>query len=468
MATVALMTQAMAGTVIYNNTDPSRATLALGVNDAGNLNFASSMGSFKPENAGATGLSYRFSDGKFRDATAPGCLCEGWGVAVTTSSGSRVAGFANGDAARGGSGGLTGGTFAFTGTQAESKIGMANAPVRVTHVYGISLASNVFQGNVTITNTGATAVNDVVYRRVMDWDVPTTEFREFVTHRGVAANLTSLGGNVVYASDNGFATSNPLIPAGVRLSGTVNTDFTNSGPTDHGSVFDFSFGTLGAGASRTFNIFYGAAENLTAAEAQLRLLNPNVVSIAHSTNSSGTAATDAPTFIFGFGGVAGKEPGLTEDTPILPIGTMPGGPVVFSFPAPTAGRWYDPPFATAFDYRITGGTFTKVEVPTGYKDLTIVFKDGRTITGVDSGERLDLTMYGASEFRITGLSIDTESEAFRLGVPFPVFLDFTSGATMLTITPDISSVPTPASLLLMSLGLFSMGVVRRRRSLPLH
>ena len=43
---------------------------------------------------------------------------------------------------------------------------------------------------------------------------PPTEFSEFVTHSGVAANLESAGGNVRYASNNGFASSNPLSAAG--------------------------------------------------------------------------------------------------------------------------------------------------------------------------------------------------------------------------------------------------------------
>ncbi len=54
--------QAEVGAVIFNNADPSLASVALGVNDAGHLNFSDPLG-FSPVNAGATGLSYRFTDG---------------------------------------------------------------------------------------------------------------------------------------------------------------------------------------------------------------------------------------------------------------------------------------------------------------------------------------------------------------------------------------------------------------------
>jgi len=383
------------GAVIFNNADPSLASVALGVNDAGHLNFSDPLG-FGPVNAGATGLSYRFTDGTWRDATSPGCLCEGWGVAVTDPFGSRVAGWVNQSS---GSGGLKGGTFGSTTTTASSFIQLADYPVDIGHFYGVSLVPNVFQGNVTITNSGTETVTDVVYRRVMDWDVPATEFNGYVSHFGVESNLESAGGKVRFASDNGFASSDPRTYAGGNF---INVDFFQKGPADQGSVFDFAFGDLAPGESRTFNIFYGAAANLADAQAAIAKLKPDVWSFGQSTNSSyippeepvapeepvdlseepvapeepvdlseepvapeepvdlsiglpvveefapdfwwrwkNPPADDLPTFLFAFGGVGGVEPGTTPGEPVLPFVPAPGE---FIFPAPTPPDWSDPPF----------------------------------------------------------------------------------------------------------------------------
>ena len=55
---------------------------------------------------------------------------------------------------------------------------------------------------------------------------------------------------------------------------TINTDFVQKGPLDHGSVFDLAFGNIAAGASRMFNIFYGAAATLQAAKDSIAALHP--------------------------------------------------------------------------------------------------------------------------------------------------------------------------------------------------
>ncbi len=405
--------QAEVGAVIFNNADPSLASVALGVNDAGHLNFSDPLG-FSPGNAGATGLSYRFPDGTWRDATSPGCLCEGWGVAVTDPFGSRVAGWVNQSS---GSGGLKGGTFGSTTTTASSFIQLADYPVDLGHFYGVSLVPNVFQGNVTITNSGTETVTDVVYRRVLDWDVPATELFEYVSHFGVESNLESAGGKVRFASNNGFASSDPRwYPGEIFLSdSSINVDFFQKGPADHGSVFDFAFGDLAPGESRTFNIFYGAAANLADAQAAIEKLKPDVWSFGQSTNSSyippeepvdlseepvapeepvdlsiglpvveefapdfwwrwkNTPADDLPTFLLAFSGVGVVEPGITPGEQVLPFLPAPGQ---FIFPAPTprdkyyfgsAGSSSVKPifleFATMEDSLVKAGPLTMKAVP---------------------------------------------------------------------------------------------------------
>jgi hypothetical protein len=447
-----------AGAVIFNNSDPTKSTVALGVNDQGHLNFFDPV--FDPLNTSATGLAYRFLDG-FRDATAPGCLCEGWGLAVTdTAIGGRVSGWAS--IANGGIVGLTGVIFGSTTTSATSSVQLSNSPVTIQHFYGISLAPNVFQGNVVITNQGTLAIQDVVYRRAMDWDVPPTEFSEFVTHSGVESNLEPLG-NVRFASNNGFARVDPTVPPG-GSSPTTNIDFVKSGPDDHGSVFDFAFGNLEPGESRTFNIFYGAAGNLPEALDAVATISPDIYSIGQSTDfDSGVpaAADDAPTFLFAFKGVGGRETGVTQDNPVLPF--VPA-PAQFEFPNPTPRRWFDPPFVSKFDFSLDSGTFTSFILPSGFSGLDLI---------VGSTTFSDLMSDGIKEYSFLGdfgLTAVTDFSIADINplvdvadvTAFPIFLDFTPGAGPLTMKADLSTTPVPAPLPLLGLGAF-FGYSRKLR-----
>jgi hypothetical protein len=443
--TVLTPPESHAGSVIFNNSDPAKASIALGVNNEGHLNFFDDV--FQTANAGFTGLAFRFPDGSWQDATAPGCLCEGWGLAVTDATNGRVAGWVNESS---GSGGLLGGLFGATTTTASSSTQLADALVGIQHFYGISLVPNVFQGNVVITNSGPTAVGDVVYRRVMDWDVPPTEFSEFVTHSGIASNLEPLGGNLRFASNDGFATSDPrVMPTDFYGLGTVNADFDQLGPTDHGSVFDFAFGDLAAGASRTFNIFYGAANNLAEALTAVATLSPDLYSIGQSSSADGPA-DDAPVFLFGFKGVGGEEIGLVQENPILPFVPAPGE---FVFPSPTPRRWFDPPFVTKFDYSLDSGEFLSFILPSGFSGLDLIV-GGTTFSDlISDGIReyfflADFGLTGVTDFSIADINTDP-----LVGVDaadplaFPTFLDFT-GAGTLTMKADLTTeVPGPLPVL---------------------
>ena len=436
---------AQARAVIFNNVDPALRTLALGVNDAGNLNIFDSI--FTTYNAGPTGLARLFADGTWRDATSPGCLCEGWGVAASTLGGVRFAGWAN---EASGSGGLTGGLFGSTATTATSEISLFGLPIRVNQAYGPSLAPNAFQGNISITNTGAEAVRDVVYRRVMDWDVPPTEFHEFVSHFGVEENLESAGGNVRFASNNGFATSNPLVdPSEIYPYGTINSNFIQKGPADHGSVFDFAFGDLSPGQSRTFNIFYGAGANLSEAQNTIAILRPDVWSFGQSTDyGSGTANDDSPTFLFAFGGVGGVEPGTDPDNPVLPFVPAPG---VFEFPAPTPRRWFDPPYVDGFDYSLGSGDFLSFKLPPGFGKTIDLYVGGSLIASDLTADGLTEYFF-SSDYGLSGVTAFSLRDIFPLvdaadSTAFPTFLDFTPGATALTMKAreglPPASVPGP-------------------------
>lgn len=455
---------------------------SLGVNQTGELNF------------GGVGLA---RDG-VGDAIFPGCPCEGWGVALS-SGGSRFSTFANQSAGSGGFG--PGNSFSSTDTTATSVVGMAGTPVTIRHAFGQSLQADVFQVQVTITNNGGSSLDNLVYRRAMDWDVPPTPFREYVTHGGVEANLVANGGNVLYAGNNGFASSDPRVSAAwgnsvqpLRAGGSVNTtntDFVQAGPFDHGSVFDFAFGQLGAGQSRTFNIYYGSAANEAGARSKIDALGANVYSLGQSSDPAGgggegggevptltrvataaaTAAvtpaavfdpSDEPTFLFAFGGVGGVELGSTEENPILPfvIADPTTGAPTFTFDAPVSGRWYDPPFTEAFTIAVLGGDLTSIIAPTGFDDLQI-FVNGILVNGdFDAGETFTFAD-GVREFRITGFGLLDQADP-GYATAFPLFMNFESTVTSMTWTPT-TVVPEPQTYAMMGIVLLAIGWGARRR-----
>lgn len=505
-------TSAMAGAIIkYGDT-------YLGVNNEGQLNIsANSEGLSIPAglvipDSGSESSGQNPEDiifGLYRngvgDSTSPGCVCEGWGVAATLSGGAgdRIAGGANENS--GGAFGISGGEFGATASTATSTVyldgsenfffggeggfdgpALTSSPaassfttssiepipddtlLTVTHAFGPSLAEGVFQVSVSITNNTDSAVNDLVYRRAMDWDIPPTEFEEFVTHGGVESNLeeivdgVNVGGNVRFASDNGFASSDPREDAGYLNSDTVNVDFTDSGPDDHGSVFDFAFDELAAGDSRTFNIFYGSTGNEVDALNAISLLGADVFSLGQQADSA--VAGEPATFLFAFGGVGGVEPGETADVPVLPFVTAPGE---FVFTAPEPGLWFDPPFADGFSYELLdGGLFTEVGAPGAHLGFGVVdVVVGGVVVGTLAPDGLfDLTPYSTSKFSLVGLDdpagvLDIASPG--ISTAFPVFLDFTGSTaattlSMIALEASVTgpiNVPEPAPLVVMLSGL---------------
>lgn len=294
---------AYAGAVILS----PGGTIALGVNDAGHLNFTTTT---SPANASAWGTSYRFPDGSYRDATAPGCLCEGWGVSAGAIG-------ASANVAAGGVVNLSLSSFVSTATTATSVVTMTSLPeLRVTQAYSPSVQAPeaLFVNHVTIANLGATDLTDVRYVRVMDWDVPPTEFDEYVTIQGTAT--TTL---LETSHDDGFESSNPLASTDPILPGTLDVDFTDSGIADHGAYFKFNFGTIAAGESFSFDIFYGATASEATALAALGLIGAELYSLGQSSTADGPTLGTPATYIFAFKGVGGDvivpPPGATTPEP---------------------------------------------------------------------------------------------------------------------------------------------------------
>lgn len=313
---------AQAAAVIFNTGSAATATVALGVNDAGHLNTVDPTGTVAtvgPSDVpGSFGVAYKFPDGSWRDATSPGCLCEGWGISATLGGGGSVSGFAN-ISSDGGVNNLTVDSFttnaaAGTGSTATSVVHLTNtAGLSITHAY--SPATNapgvLFKDTVTITNNTGAAISDVRFVRVMDWDVPPTEFNEIVTIKGTAT--TTL---LEYSSNQGFASANPLAGDPGDIGGCgVSTDFTDCGPFDHGAYFRFNFGILEDGESYTFVTFYGAAGTEAEALAAIAAEGIELFSLGQSSTADGATLGTPATFIFGFEGVGG--------TPVIPPTGVP-------------------------------------------------------------------------------------------------------------------------------------------------
>lgn len=469
---------ALAAVLFWSPTAPDAAALIqhgstfLGVNDEGHLNFfTDGPGGFMP---------YGLFRDPIGDSTSPGCLCEGWGVALTDATLPEetfiVSGWASVD--NGGIGGLDEtGTFGSTPNTATSIVQLLDAPIQVKHEYGPSLAQDIFQAKVTITNLSADRTYaDLVYRRAMDWDVPPTEFDEFVTHQGVEANLESNGGNVRAAVDNGFVfvdPSVPLSPFDEFEPGTFNTDFVDSGPNDHGSAFDFAFGELAPGESRSFNIFYGSApDEATAVHAVENVLQADVYSLGQSNTDEGPTEGTPATFIFAFGGVGGVAPGETPESPELPFVPAPGE---FVFTTPEPRQWFDPPFSDTFLYELVGADplleFVEVAPPPdsfGFGAVSVFIQGFGVVATLDPGEIfnfLDNGFSGITSFMLTGINPLLDSEDPGLATAFPTFLDFNGVADelhMSIVIPTSTGVPVPATLLLLMPALAMLYRARRR------
>ena len=282
----------------------SNGVIQLGVNQTASLNVPG--GELSTGAAGTTtvGLRYQPTGG---EATAPGCLCEGWGVADGLTG---VTGWAN--EAQGGSFNLSVENFSADGSEATSVVRVGST-FRVTHHFKPSpKTAKLYEVEVTIENISGSTIGDLRYTRAMDWDISPNTFDEFVTIRGTAS-ATMLR----YADDNGFSSTDPLGPRSALLG---SGDFEDLGPADHGALFDFQFGELAAGKTHKFKIFYGAAGNEADALSALGSVEAEAYSLGQSSwdgtgdyrDSGGAphgaygAATGEPhTFIFAFGDIGG-------------------------------------------------------------------------------------------------------------------------------------------------------------------
>jgi hypothetical protein len=288
----------------------TNGTIQLGIWDEGHLNVPG--GDPSPQ-MGTTDVGLRYVP-TGAEATAPGCLCEGWGVADALSA---TSGWANED--RGGASNLTVESFASDADSATSVVlvgdGNGGDLMRVTHDYQPSPDTpNLYEVTISIENLSGATI-DPLYRRVMDWDVEPSAFWEYSTIQGTAGAT-----DVAFASNDGFAAADPL--AGPSNLGSMG-DFVDAGPMDHGALFDFDFADLAAGDSKTFTTYYGAAANEAGANAALAAVGAEVYSYGQPGTADPTVG-DPNTFIFAFGGVGGDpvfpeicDNGIDDDGDLL-------------------------------------------------------------------------------------------------------------------------------------------------------
>src|SRR6266540_5743765 len=211
--------------------------------------------------------------------------------------------------------------FTSTADSATSVTKIADT-FEVTQDYHPSPATpNLYEVTVTIKNISSGKIGDLRYRRVMDWDVPPTTFNEYVTiHTGGASK-------VLYSSDDGFASADPLAGPSQLL---FSEEATDSGPSDAGSLFDFGFGSLDAGASTSFTLLYGAAGAENDALSSLASAGAEIYSFGQPSSTDGPTLGLPNTFMFGAKGVGGTPVGapsinsITErinaTTPLYKIG----------------------------------------------------------------------------------------------------------------------------------------------------
>lgn len=270
----------------FNPAIINNGTVELGINPEGDLNVCCGSPS---SGTGTTTVGLRYMPTN-ADALAPGCTCEGWGLADSISA---VTGSA--DTAVNGDTNITVQNFTSTSTAATSTV-QVGATFQITQTYQPSSNPHLYQINVSVQNISNSTVH-ALYRRVMDWDVEPTAFHEYVTNQ-VASPF-----QVIYDNNDGFATPDPLGPETSGQVPSISTgSFSNVGPMDQGAQFNLDLGTVQPGGSTAITLFYGAAGNQQDALSALASQGATTYSLGQPSTPGGPSFGVPNTFMFGVGG----------------------------------------------------------------------------------------------------------------------------------------------------------------------
>jgi hypothetical protein len=271
------------------------------------------------------------------DSISAGCDCEGWGVSYDGTT-SVWANKANSVATLLNTGCPSRSLLSFTSspTMADSHVAACNLEVR--HTFNTMPTTNyMVKVDVVLDNVGGTTLNNLEYRRIMDWEVGPTAYSEYITVDGITPPPLA----VVQFTDDGHGTNNPLAAIGtLTISGPPY--FIDRGPLNNGATFDFNFGTLPPGTAKTFTIFYGAAPTEAIALSEISSVNCEIWSMGQP-NTAPTTGTPN-TFFFCFQGLGGPVADF-EWTPVVPCHhewvtlidlSAPAGPSV-----PIVSAWWE-------------------------------------------------------------------------------------------------------------------------------
>lgn len=203
------------------------------------------------------------------DVMIPGCSCEGWSVRFE-SGGSNYWGGADGN--QGDPGVFNSGAGTTTLVSAEVSTSGTNyamrsivdvGPLRVTLVIGLRRGDRYASFNITLTNTGATAITNIRFARSLDFDIDAAAGGSFSTDRwdvqqvgGVNAIVRGRGTvrNLRYYA---IASRAPRLAVtdGLTFYATNPDAFANNDPNDGAGDFSSSFvfriPTLNPGQSET-------------------------------------------------------------------------------------------------------------------------------------------------------------------------------------------------------------------------
>ena len=368
--------------IIHNSLIPAEQTIMLGVNPAGNLNTPDNSGkaanntlnqakdskgvNLQYVNSGSVGISYYWPGAKkvgtqstnyiqgWYDSTSQGNKWESWSAGAMDNRNQQAWASisAHTPVGQGNATPLTTMTvksFTVDATSVKSTVWINDTSglpmLEVTHIYGPTVGSTnktLFQGLVTITNISGGTLQDVRYRRTMDWDVIENVMSPLVDAVGIKSSFN--GGNypkIWSYCDNGGednADANPFTACKPYNSATLNQDYTGLNGQSYsnagtGSSFDFQFGELFCNESATFYIYYGAGDSRATISTAMATVGASMYSMGYDPNYPTLA------YAFGFKGVSGTAvaPALPTKVASLPAGSSTNPEVWQTYAPPVLG-----------------------------------------------------------------------------------------------------------------------------------